>query len=105
VEIDGQKIATETGRMERQFLRDGTQHRMHITNPGYESMSVMFKDEPPLENVELVKLPTPSPAEAPAAPTTPVAKAAPPHPAPKVRPKPVEEKPHGRGANDAPILR
>lgn len=51
------------GRFEQEVARDGSTHRLVVRAPGYAPSSIVFRDAPPPETIELVPLQMPSAAK------------------------------------------
>jgi hypothetical protein len=65
LELDGHPVGR--GSMDRTLPRDGAEHTLRISAPGYEPLAVAFRDAPPPEQVELRAVPTPPSAPVPSA--------------------------------------
>ncbi len=62
VELDGTHVGA--GRLEREFVRDGSAHHVRVSADGFTPQTMSFRDAPPPERVVLTPIETPRPPRA-----------------------------------------
>jgi hypothetical protein len=68
ITFDGDEVGA--GAFARELVQDGVTHRLAVRAPGFAPASIVFRDAPPPEVIELVPLEVPSVPKTPRTPTS-----------------------------------